>query len=198
MNKATQVYITILLGNILFCSTLGTVIGSFPVILSKNGLGETFMGISSAVELIAGILISLCLKRISKKIPANLIIALAMLAYGTIILLAPHFINKYIWLAMMAFFGVCWFSYFALSFAILNQYISNEKRGFSNSCITLAISIGLTLGTLLASRIGTANPLLFQYSGIVSGILAIAYASLKNCTAELDEEDHNKFSHIIK
>ena len=146
--------IYILFCNFLFTISLGIAMILFPLILKNNGYGEFFIGISAAVELLAGITVAPYISRFSHKISTHKLTAIFTLINIPIILIIPFFVNYGIWLIYIAIIGISWFSYFSLSQAIINLNIGNKNRSFIISCSTNVFCLGLIIGSIIIRLIG--------------------------------------------
>ncbi|MBT5954141.1 MFS transporter [bacterium] len=170
----------------------------FPAYLIHHGISESLIGFSFSVELIASMVISFYVPHLTKKFKVtNTLITMTSL-YALFIVLLPFYINFITWLALIFFLGINLFGAMTISNSLYNQFLSNQKRAWYLSVMTIAICTGLSIGPLIA---GGLDPLHYK-SFFISGFFALLstvppFILLKN-KYKIPEHRHVKILYFIK
>ncbi len=95
----------------LFATAVGMNFVIFPVLLLENGADPFKIGLSSAFEIIGGIVMSFFLGSFLKKILLRNILATVAISYSIAVALIFFVKNFYLWLLIIFIIGMCWVAY---------------------------------------------------------------------------------------
>ncbi len=162
-NPITRLFISVLL----FATAVGIDMVTFPTILMKNGINPAKIGISFSFEVIGGLLMSLVLSRLAKKIGVVNFLGRIVIIYAAAIAVIFFCKNFYLWLLIVFGMGACWVAYTVIRQALLNMLVANKSRGMIIGLYSMIVSAGLAVGPIIVKFTGADNYLAFIIAAII-------------------------------
>lgn len=177
MNSLFEKKILTLLFSIFIASiAAGINIIAFPAILIENNISSFFIGVTSTIEIIAGVIISLFLSKIIHRI-GTLKTAIAIaLVYSVVIYYIFFYQNIYVWIALDAICGACWLSLFIIRQSWINIVIK-ENRSIIIALTSTIFCAGFIIGSFFIKEIGALNhqSLILSSTLITFSIIVLFY-----------------------
>lgn len=161
-----------LLFSILISSvSFGINIIAFPTILIENNVEPFLIGVASAVEVFASIILSFFISKIISRLTILKSAIFFALIYCASIISIFFYQNFYLWLFFCTINGGCWFSLFVIRQAWINHLIQDQNRSIVLALTTTFICFGIIIGTFAIKYFGANNHASFLTS---SGLMAIS------------------------
>ena len=183
--KFSPAIIKLFISIFLFSTAFGMNVVIFPAKLLENGITSAQIGFASAFEVVGGVIMSLYLGRLIKKIGVTKSLFFSSALYAVMIFLIFFCKIFYFWLLLVLIMGSCWVINVIARQAWLHTIISDKNRGMMAGIYSMLISIGLALGPLLVKYFGASG-----YSSFIisASIIFAAFLIIKNLssTAKLE------------
>ena len=177
--------IFLLLNSFVFAISSGINSVSFPLILYKNLNSTSIVGISSAVEILAGIIISGFLFSLSKKIGLLKMMVIFAISDSIIILILPSYQNFSLWILLIFIHGFSWFSVITLRQSWMNIILSDNKRAMILALNSTMLCSGFTLGPIIVKFIGAGEYLVFVFSSFFAAVSCLGLLLINKYQPEL-------------
>lgn len=177
MNSILEKKILTLLFSVFIASiAAGINIIAFPAILIENNISSFFIGITSTIEIIAGVIISLFLSKIIHRIGTLKTATIIALVYSLVIYFIFFYKNFYIWIALDAICGGCWLSLFIIRQSWINIVIK-ENRSIIIALTSTIFCAGFIIGSFFIKEIGALNhkSLILSSTLITLSIIVLFY-----------------------
>ncbi len=155
---------------LLFATTMGINLVTFPTILNKHHVSAAEIGISFTLDAFGGILMSFFLSKIVARLTMMKALQIAILSYSAILALIYFYQNFYLWASLAFVMGAFWFMYVITRQSWLNMLLKNNQRNVALGVFSMAISAGIALGPIVAKFSGAES----YSSFLISAALAIA------------------------
>jgi len=162
--------IFLLLNSFVFAISSGINSVSIPLILYKNLNSTSVIGISSAIEIFAGIIISGFLFTLSKKIGLLKMMVISAIIDSVIILILPFYQNFYLWILLIFIHGFSWCSIITMRQSWINIILDDKKRALMLALNSTMLCSGFTLGPIIVKFIGAGQYLVFVFSSFFAAI----------------------------
>ncbi len=151
----------------LFATAVGMNFVTFPAVLTKNGINPAKIGIASACEICGGILMSLALSHLIKRINGSKFLLLISGIYTFSICVIFFYKSYILWVLTTFIMGACWVAYVVFRQALLNISSSDANRGLITGIYSTLISVGLALGPLIVKFSGAEKYISFVISSLL-------------------------------
>ena len=164
-----------------FC--IGVTLGLFPSLLALNvesrGFDTSWNGLLAAMPALAGIAVGSFVPRIIKQLGALRTYVLSVLLAVIAVCLFPIFTNLAIWFVIRFAMGVGMGVQWMVSETWVNRIAIGPRRGLILSIYVVVLSIGLSMGPLIMSILGTqgAGPFFFTAALLAVSCLPLFFAS---------------------
>jgi MFS family permease len=155
---------------LLFATTIGINLVTFPTILNQHKVSSASIGLAFTFEALGGILISFFLSKIVARFGMFLALKISAITYSAILLLIYFYQNFYLWSLLVFLMGALWFIYVITRQSWLNMLVENHQRGMALGIFSMTISAGIALGPAIVRFSGADN----YFSFVISSALAIA------------------------
>ena len=169
-NKSISPIILLLLNSFVFAVSSGINSVSFPLILYKNLNSTSAIGISSAIEILAGMIISIFLFGFSKRIGLLKMMIIFAIIDSVMILILPFYQNFHLWILLIFIHGLSWFSVITLRQSWVNIILNDKKRAMMLAINSTMLCSGFTLGPIIVKFIGAGEYLVFVISSFLAAI----------------------------
>ncbi|MFG1299045.1 MFS transporter [Xanthobacter sp. V3C-3] len=159
--------------------------------LAARGLSETVIGANAAMHAIGVLITAVALPRLVATLgPRRLIllsIGLSALALGAFPLLQP----LALWFVLRLLLGMAAEALFVTSETWINALSTEATRARSMAAYTAALSVGLALGPLILSFVGTGGALPYMVGAAIALVAAVFVASPRVAAPHFDEPTVN-------
>lgn len=159
--------------------------------LAARGLSETVIGANAAMHAIGVLITAVALPRLVATLgPRRLIlvsIGLSALALGAFPLLQP----LALWFVLRLLLGMAAEALFVTSETWINALSTEATRARSMAAYTAALSVGLALGPLILSFVGTGGALPYMVGAVIALVAAVFVASPRVAAPHFDEPTVN-------
>lgn len=198
MNFITQPLAKLFASMFLFAVAVGMNFVTFPAILLENRVDPFKIGLTSAVEIVGGVIMSFILAKILRKISAKKLLPIIAITYSVIVVIIFFYKNYYLWLFLVLLIGMCWVAFVVVRQVWMNILLNDHNRSVATGLYSMIISIGLGFGPLLVKFLGAQN----YTSFIVSAGFIFASLLVLDRSSSLDEvkiaEEKTNFLFFLK
>lgn len=199
MTSRANIHTTILLllSTFLFTFSAGINAVSFPLIMYEKNVSALLIGITEAIEILAGVLIARFLYGLSRKIGTLKIIFIFAVIEAAVVMILPLYYNMWWWFFLVFISGFCWFSIITLRQSWLNIVTENRHRSIILALNSTMLCAGFALGPLVVKIIGAGQYLLFVISALLVLVSCFSLIIAKNHQIKFNDDKIN-YWHIIK
>jgi len=153
----------------------GTSIPLLSILLERGGYSSTLIGLNTAVQAIAALVILPFVPRLLAWLGAARLLLICLLTIGTTLIAMRGFIDILVWFPLRFIFGAAIAVMFTTSEYWVNAIADEESRGRLVALYATVFSCGWTLGPLLLSVLG---PERWTPVAVSAAILALAVIPL--------------------
>lgn len=138
-----------------------------------KGASQTLVGANAAMHAIGVLVVALVLPGVVSKVGPRLLILLSLVVSAAVLVVIALVDNIWLWFPLRLLLGMAAEALFVLSETWINALSTESTRARFMAIYTAALSLGLALGPLLLSLIGSHGTLPFM----VGAVIALAAAS---------------------
>ncbi|MFG1212331.1 MFS transporter [Xanthobacter flavus] len=155
--------------------------------LAARGIGETVIGANAAMHAVGVLVTALILPRMVALLGPRRLILLSI-AVSTVALAAfPIMPAIWLWFVLRLFLGMAAEALFVTSETWINALSTENTRARSMAAYTAAMSVGLALGPLILSLVGTEGALPYLLGAAAALVAALFVASPRVIAPHFDE-----------
>lgn len=185
-----------------FC--IGVTLGLFPALIALNvenrGFDTSWNGLLAAMPALAGIAVGSFVPRIIKQLGAFRAYVLAVSLAVIAVCLFPIFTNLAVWFVIRFAMGVGMGVQWMVSEMWVNRLAIGPRRGLILSIYVVVLSVGLSMGPLIMSILGTqgAGPFFFTAALLVVSCLPLFFASGSSASENVESRPMTLVAAILR
>ncbi|MFT6077787.1 MAG: MFS family permease [Rickettsiales bacterium] len=181
---------------------LSTAIGinsvSLPFILYSNNVSETLIGITTAGDVLGGLIIIFLLHKLGRKIGIFNSILLFSTISATVILVLPFYQNFLLWLLLSFALGISIISLVTLRRSWFNMAIRNKIRGMIIAFSSTFLCAGFAAGPVIVKIFGVGDYKIFIASAILILASCASLIPLRKIQPKMATAKKIRFATLIK
>ena len=155
--------------------------------LAARGLGETVIGANAAMHAVGVLVTALILPRMVALLGPRRLILLSIAVSAVALAAFPIVPAIWLWFVLRLFLGMAAEALFVTSETWINALSTENTRARSMAAYTAAMSVGLALGPLILSLVGTEGALPYLLGAGVALVAALFVASPRVIAPHFDE-----------
>lgn len=155
--------------------------------LAARGLGETVIGANAAMHAVGVLVTALILPRMVALLGPRRLILLSIAVSAVALAAFPIMPAIWLWFVLRLFLGMAAEALFVTSETWINALSTENTRARSMAAYTAAMSVGLALGPLILSLVGTEGALPYLLGAGVALVAALFVASPRVIAPHFDE-----------
>jgi MFS family permease len=192
-------HITLMLFSIFFLSTaIGINAVSLPFILYANNVSTSLIGITTAGDVLGGLIAMFLLHKLCKRIGIfNSIFLFSFIAAITILIL-PFYRNFFLWILLSFALGISIISLNTLRRAWVNMAIKNKIRGMILAISSSFLCAGFAIGPIIVKIFGIGDYRIFMISAISTLLACAVLIPLRKIEPKISTPKKIKFSVLIQ
>lgn len=155
--------------------------------LAARGLGETVIGANAAMHAVGVLVTALILPRMVALLGPRRLILLSIAVSAVALAAFPIMPAIWLWFVLRLFLGMAAEALFVTSETWINALSTENTRARSMAAYTAAMSVGLALGPLILSLVGTEGALPYLLGAAAALVAALFVASPRVIAPHFDE-----------
>lgn len=145
--------------------------------LAQRGLSEALIGVNAAMHAVGVLVTAVVLPRIVARLGARAVIIGAVALSALVLMAFPLMPLIWLWFPLRLLLGMAAEALFVTSETWINALSTDATRARAMAAYTAALSVGLALGPLILSLVGSAGVLPYAVGAVVCLAAAVFVAS---------------------
>jgi MFS family permease len=192
-------HIILMLLSVFFLSTaIGINSVSLPFILYSKNVSETLIGITTAGDVLGGLIIIFLLHKLSRKIGIFNSILLFSFISALVILIIPFYQNFFLWMLLSFTLGISIISLVTLRRAWFNMAIKNKIRSMIIAVSSSFLCAGFAVGPVIVKIFGVGDYKIFIASAILIFASCASLIPLRKIQPKMVIAKKIRFASLIK
>ncbi|MDR3289824.1 MAG: MFS transporter, partial [Rickettsiales bacterium] len=171
-------YFNLSISTFTYYISISVALSIFPLILRDAGENMFFIGISNAMQRLAGLSFLLFVPYLVHKIGLKLLSVIIIALYTIPLALMPFYINYKFWLVLVALFGIGVRGFTTFLYSTINITATDEKRGLVNGIMNVVCLLAMSAMPVIFYF--TSNYVIFAICIVLNILNLFSFLQLEN------------------